>query len=61
MKKLSKSLASLLSVCLLAGTAAACREDGVVKVDETKVQLLVGNFDGGYGSAWLNKAKDRFV
>lgn len=61
MKKLSKIIASLLSVCLLAGTAAACRGGGDVQVDETKVQLLVGNFDGGYGSAWLNKAVARFV
>lgn len=60
MKKLSKIVASLLSVCLLAGTAA-CRDSGDdVPVDETKVQLLVGNFDGGYGSAWLNKAVKRF-
>lgn len=62
MKKLSKMIASLLSVCLLAGTAAACRDGGDdVVIDETKVQLLVGNFDGGYGNAWLNKAVNRFT
>ena len=61
MKKLSKIIAGLLLVCLLTGTAAACRGGDDVQVDETKVQLLIGNYDGGYGSVWLKKAVDRFV
>ena len=51
-----------MSVCMLATVGASCgRDTGGTSVDTTKVQLLVGNFNGGYGNAWLNKAVKRFT
>ena len=51
-----------MAVCMLATVGASCgRGTGGTSVDTTKVQLLVGNFNGGYGNAWLNKAVNRFI
>ena len=51
-----------MAVCMLATVGASCgRDTGGTSVDTTKVQLLVGNFNGGYGNAWLNKAVNRFT
>ena len=51
-----------MAVCMLATVGASCgRDTGGTSVDTTKVQLLVGNFNGGYGNAWLNKAVKRFT
>lgn len=53
-----------MAVCMLATVGASCsfeRDTGGTSVDHTKVQLLVGNFNGGYGNAWLNKAVKRFT
>lgn len=43
-----------------AGTSCRGRKPGTV-LDGTKVQLLIGNFNGGYGRVWLDKAVDRFT
>ncbi len=32
----------------------------VEKIDASKTQIYVRNYDGGYGSEWLSKIKDRF-
>ncbi len=63
MKKRTKLLSLTMAACMAVCAGAACRgriEDQVVP-DGTKVQLLVGNFKGGYGRAWLDKAVKRFT
>lgn len=61
MKKFGKLIAIALSASMLVGAAGCFRStDDGPKVDTGKVQLLVGNFNGGYGSEWLNKAVKRF-
>lgn len=62
MKKISKILAMAMASCMTVCAAASCgRPSEGQSVDTTKVQLLVGNFNGGYGSAWLTKAVKRFT
>lgn len=54
MKKVTKILSAAMAVCMLATVGASCsfeRDTGGTSVDTTKVQLLVGNFNGGYGNA----------
>ncbi len=52
-------MAACMAVC--AGAACRGRKENEVVPDGTKVQLLVGNFKGGYGRAWLDKAVKRFT
>lgn len=57
MKKLLSLICTLVllfsSICVL----TACDDtDGEKQIDETKTQLHVANFDGGYGHAWLEQA-----
>lgn len=52
-------MAACMAVC--AGAACRGRKESEVVPDGTKVQLLVGNFKGGYGRAWLDKAVKRFT
>ena len=53
------ALVTLGSVCALA--ACGGMQGGVnEKVDETRTQLYIGNYNGGYGDAWLKAAKVRF-
>lgn len=52
----SVSLALVLGGCVL----TACRGGSDVVINEGMVQLLVGNFDGGYGTTWFNDVKERF-
>ena len=59
MKKFFRiAVAALFSLSLL-GTAACGPSDGP-EIDETKAQLYVGNFDGGFGSDWINTVAARF-
>ena len=62
MKKISKLLSLTMAACMTvaAGTSCRGRKPGTV-LDGTKVQLLIGNFNGGYGRVWLDKAVDRFT
>lgn len=63
MKKIFKVTATALAVLAFGSTLTACRSgriDGDEPINEGKVQLLVGNFKGGYGRTWLDKAKQRF-
>lgn len=63
MKKIKLLLAGVLMVFSLA-VLAACDDGNTVgtieKVDHTKTQLYVYNFDGGFGQKWLNEVKLRF-
>lgn len=65
MKKLKRIMAVILTF-IVAVSMAACTEevnpDGrpEEKVDHSKTQLNVSNFNGGYGDEWLYKAKYRF-
>ncbi|HAS55831.1 MAG TPA: hypothetical protein DD377_01110 [Firmicutes bacterium] len=34
--------------------------DGVEQIDPTRTQIYVNNYEGGYGSEWLAKVKERF-
>ena len=63
MKKLKKITALALSAITALGVTsfAACNKDeNKRKVDENKTQLYIGNFDGGYGHEWLEKAAALF-
>ena len=69
-KKIKKAVACLMSVTLFATTLAttACTIDPPVdgnldfyeEVDTKKTQLYIGNYNGGMGWEWLQKAKERF-
>ena len=53
----------LMATSFTALTACGGGEDvvgDIEKVDNTKTQLYVYNFDGGFGSKWLNEVKGRF-
>ena len=52
----SVSLALVLGGCVL----TACRGGSDIVINEGMVQLLVGNFDGGYGTTWFNDVEERF-
>ena len=51
-------LAAITCACCMAGCVS--NTDNGEKVDNTKAQLYVFNYDGGFGHEWLNKAKARF-
>ena len=62
MKVGKKSFAVILGAMLVLSGAACGRADDSLNgpKDESKTQLYVFNFDGGYGSEWLKQAKVRF-
>lgn len=64
MNKFWKKAIAWAAVIVAAFGFAGCRGTGGggegEEIDATKTQLAVGNFDGGYGSAWLENAKTRF-
>ena len=55
---MKKLLAILLAVCVMFG-CTACGSQGEV-IDETKTQVYVSHFNGGYGSEWITQMKQRF-
>ena len=64
MKKM-RSIAVVAGSILIASNAlgllAGCSNNrNIEKVDHTKTQFHIGNFDGGYGHAWIEKAADLF-
>lgn len=64
-KLLSLTIATLLCVGMSLGSVACGGSNsgdtiGNEKVDEKRTQLYVYNFNGGYGSTWLQAAKQRF-
>ena len=48
-----------LTTCASVALPAGCGKEGP-KVDNSKAQLHVSNFNGGVGNVWLKKAIDRF-
>ena len=65
MKKFFKSVVTLLLALGACGSLFGCTQpsvggDPVEQVDETRTQLYVYNYDGGFGSAWLNEVKERY-
>ena len=53
-----------MAACMIATVGASCAGGGGgggSSVDTSKVQLLVGNFSGGYGRAWVDKAAKKFT
>jgi uncharacterized protein YxeA len=58
-----KKLLSTITILLFSLAMASCgvkRIGEEEKTDIGKTQLFIGNFDGGYGEEWINKAKARF-
>ena len=63
MKAIKKFLVLMMAavLCLgVFGTFAGCDEAGDVKIDETKTQIYVFNFSGGFGVEWLDAVIKRF-
>ena len=71
MKIFNKSVALILTVVLscalcLVGCSSQTAEEDVAyqlateKIDNSKTQLFVYNFNGGFGSSWLASAKKKF-
>ncbi|MDR2201848.1 MAG: hypothetical protein LBP26_03675 [Clostridiales bacterium] len=64
MRKIKQIAVFILVAVLGAPTWAGCRtklnEMGNEEVDPTMSQLYVLNYNGGFGSDWLMKARDRF-
>ena len=55
-----KKLVVFLSVIVFAFSALLGGCSNSDSVDKTKTQLYIGNFNGGFGSAWLESAKEYF-
>lgn len=61
MRKIRKLVSGLLAVsAIFSATACGGNSDDGEKIDHTKTQIYVYNFNGGFGSEWLDKAADRF-
>ena len=65
MKTLKKVLCMLLTMAMCLALCIGCgnTETGVgveEKVDKTRTQLYIGNYNGGYGDKWLKALKARF-
>lgn len=56
---MKKAICLVLSAVLAVCGLTACRRERRT-IDETKTQLYVFNYDGGFGSDWLDTAIDRF-
>ena len=60
-KRLMKIFATTLAITSLSMTAVSCTHSSTKeKIDETKTQLYVFNFSGGYGTEWVANAKAKF-
>ncbi len=56
-----KPILILSSLFLLAGGLTGCTSGGGnAQIDQSKTQIYVSNFSGGYGSEWLDALKTRF-
>lgn len=62
MKGLRKILCLGVCALLAFGAAFGCTRTrpGEEPINENATQLLVGNFNGGYGDSWLREVKSRF-
>lgn len=60
-KSLKKMLACVLAVLMCFSVFVGCAPtDNVEQIDPSKSQLFVFNFNGGYGTSWLEEAKVRY-
>jgi len=59
MKKIIKFICFFISLCIFATCVTACGGT-TEKVDTSKSQLYIGNYNTGYGTAWINALKARF-
>lgn len=57
---MKKIIALGMTALLATTTFVACRDGSDVKIDETKTQLYIYNYDGGVGSEWLDPLIARF-
>lgn len=55
-----KTFLAVASLSLLCGTLVSCGGSGSEDIDQTKTQIYVSNYSGGYGSDWLAAVKQRF-
>ena len=60
MRKLIKFICLLLCTIVATTSMVACGGGGGEQVDDTKTQLYVSNYDGGFGDEWLYSAKAKF-
>lgn len=68
MNTIKKLFAGLLALTTVLASAAACKTPELnpgglqvgEKVDKSRIQLYVSNFNGGFGSEWLYAAKKRY-
>ena len=59
-RKIALATLSVLVMGNVLGTFAGCGNSEGEKVDHSKTQFNIGNYNGGYGDAWINKAADMF-
>ena len=59
MRKLKKLLAVLLSVVCALGIFGGCGDKGI-KIDKTKTQLYISNYDAGIGRTWIESIGKEF-
>ena len=60
MKKSIYKIISVIICLLITLSFTSCNEDDGEKIDPTKTQLYIGNYNGGLGYTWLQKAGDLF-
>ena len=60
MKKIVKVSSVLLCATMLSSMFVGCGFSDGEKIDNSKTQLNVSNYDGGFGDEWLYKAKYAF-
>lgn len=58
--KTKKLTALLMGLTLAASSLAGCGARSTVDIDSSKTTLVVGNFNGGVGTEWLQSAIDKF-
>ncbi|MBQ2883493.1 MAG: hypothetical protein IJE43_06955 [Alphaproteobacteria bacterium] len=61
-KNLKRTMAVIFSLTTI-GSLVGCGarlDEGQETIDSSKSQMYISNYDGGFGSEWLEKAMDRF-
>lgn len=59
-KKIISTILAALIACGSLSLAACDRGENVEQIDKSKTQIYVSNFNGGFGSEWLDKIKTSF-
>ncbi|MCL2752060.1 MAG: hypothetical protein FWE62_04815, partial [Firmicutes bacterium] len=60
MKRQFKMISVIIALILCVGVFGGCKPPVETPKDPTKTQLTMYNYDGGIGTAWLDKAKEIF-